>query len=388
MSFATSRYLRLTGAVALLFGLGTPLATRAASAPTGSIVVAHAPTPPAGGTDEYRCIWYDPHFAANQMITKTEFRGDIAPRQPNIRELHHAIAYVVQPTLVAQIKALDPTGTKGWSCFASPLGPTSMGGLAALPWLAGWSPGHGADTQEDGYGVLVPANSLIVLQIHYNSLAGKKKVTSAFDYYAEAQSTSNRTPIRSFQVAAAPNLPCVAPYNDVKKYPLCDYNKSMADLAKRTGTAAAQFTRLLDFVCNSGVRPTKATDATARSAQCIAGPQASTWTLHSITPHMHMLGKTFSMAICRQDRTCATANQETLKVVPNYNFDNQFGYRLSSPVVVQPGDYFKINCTYDPTLRKLNPQTKNLPPRYITWGDGSSDEMCLGTLQYTLGAGT
>ena len=301
MSFATSRYLRLTGAVALLFGLGTPLATRAASTPTGSIVVAHAPTPPAGATDEYRCIWYDPHFAANQMITKTEFRGDIAPRQPNIRELHHAIAYVVQPTLVAQIKALDPTGTKGWSCFASPLGPTSMGGLAALPWLAGWSPGHGADTQEDGYGVLVPANSLIVLQIHYNSLAGKKKVTSAFDYYAEPQSTSNRTPIRNFQVAAAPNLPCVAPYNDVKKYPLCDYNKSMADLAKRTGTAAAQFTRLLDFVCNSGVRPTKATDATARSAQCIAGPQASTWTLHSITPHMHMLGKTFSMVICRSE---------------------------------------------------------------------------------------
>ena len=382
------RRLFLLVAIGVLALSLVPTLSGAAVNPTGSIVVNHAPTPPAGATDEYRCVWFDPHFASNQMVTKTEFRPDTSTKQTNVRELHHAIAYVVQPSMVNQIKALDPTGTKGWSCFASPLGPTSMGGLAALPWLSGWSPGHGANTQEDGYGIFVPAGSLIVLQIHYNSLAGKKKVTSAFDYYAEPQASSSRTAIYNHQLAAAPDMPCVPPFDNVAKYPLCRYNNSMADLTKRFGSAAANFTRLLEFFCNHNVRPSVATDPGARSAECILGQPAATWTIHSITPHMHMLGKTFTLVLCRHDASCAPANQESLLVVPNYNFDNQFGYRLSTPVVVNPGDFYKITCTYDPTLRKLNPQTKKLPPRYITWGDGSSDEMCLGTLQYTVGAGT
>lgn len=368
--------------------LAMPTLSTAAVSPTGSIVVTHAPTPPKGATDEYRCTWFDPKFTSNQMVTKTEFRPDTSAKKASVRELHHAIAYIAQPSMVSAIKALDPKGTVGWSCFASPLGPTSMAGLAALPWLAGWSPGHGADTQESGYGVAVPADSIIVLQIHYNSLAGKKKVTSAFDYYSEPQATSSRVPLRNLQIVAAPNLPCVAPYDNVTKYPLCNYSKSLADLSKRFGPAAANFTQGLDYICNKGVRPTKSTDANARSATCTTGPQNSAITIHSVTPHMHMLGKTFSLVVCRHDATCAVANQESLIVVPNYNFDNQFGYSLSTPVVINPGDYYKITCTYDPTLRKLNPQTKNLPPRYITWGDGSSDEMCLGTMQYTVGAGT
>lgn len=373
------------GVVSLMI---TPTWSTAAPSPTGSIVVSHAPTPPAGANDEYRCTWFDPRFTTNQMVTKTEFRPDTSAKKTSVKELHHAIAYIAQPSVVASIKALDPTGTKGWSCFASPLGPTSMAGLGALPWLAGWSPGHGADVQESGYGVLVPAGSLIVLQIHYNSLAGKKKVTSAFDYYSENQSGSTRVPLRNSQMAAPPTMPCVPPYDNVSKYPLCNYTKSLADLSKRFGSASASFTQLLEYLCNRSPRPLKSTDANARSAQCLYGPQGATWTVHSVTPHMHMLGKTFTLVLCRQDATCAPSHQETLLVVSNYNFDNQFGYPLSSPVVVNPGDYFKVSCTFDPTLRKLNPQTKNLAPRYITWGDGSSDEMCLGTIQYTVGAGT
>ena len=388
MTTLRPRRLTFVAALGLFALLLVPTLGGAAVNPTGSIVVSHAPTPPTGANDEYRCTWYDPHFTTHQMVTKTEFRPDTSVKKTYVRELHHAIAYVAQPSMVAQIKALDPTGTKGWSCFASPLGPTSMGGLAALPWLAGWSPGHGADTQETGYGVFVPAGSIIVLQIHYNSLAGKKKVTSAFDYYSEPQASSSRVAIRNMQIVAAPDLPCVPPYDNVAKYPLCNYSKSIADLAKRFGQSAASFTQGLEYICNRNARPTTSTDANARSAQCTSGPQGSAITIHSVTPHMHMLGKTFTLVVCRHDATCASANQESLLVVPNYNFDNQFGYRLSTPVVVNPGDYYKITCTYDPTLRKLNPQTKNLPPRYITWGDGSSDEMCLGTVQYTFGSGT
>jgi hypothetical protein len=42
-----------------------------------------------------------------------------------------------------------------------------------------------------------------------------------------------------------------------------------------------------------------------------------------------------------------------------------------------------VECTFDPTLRQKIPQLKSLEPRYVTWGEGSSDEMCLGVLSGT-----
>ena len=44
------------------------------------------------------------------------------------------------------------------------------------------------------------------------------------------------------------------------------------------------------------------------------------------------------------------------------------------------GDTIKLTCTYDPTLRQKLPQLRSQAPRFITWGDGSSDEMCLGLI--------
>jgi hypothetical protein len=35
------------------------------------------------------------------------------------------------------------------------------------------------------------------------------------------------------------------------------------------------------------------------------------------------------------------------------------------------------------SLRTKLPQLKQVPPRYVVWGDGSSDEMCLGIVVWT-----
>ena len=37
-------------------------------------------------------------------------------------------------------------------------------------------------------------------------------------------------------------------------------------------------------------------------------------------------------------------------------------------------------------LRPLLPALSKLPPRYVVWGDGSSDQMCLGLLIATFGS--
>ncbi len=44
-----------------------------------------------------------------------------------------------------------------------------------------------------------------------------------------------------------------------------------------------------------------------------------------------------------------------------------------------------LTCTHDAGLRKQLPALKNAPPRYVMWGEGTTDEMCLGLLITTTG---
>lgn len=38
----------------------------------------------------------------------------------------------------------------------------------------------------------------------------------------------------------------------------------------------------------------------------------------------------------------------------------------------------KFTCSYDVQLRHQLPELRTQPPRYVVWGDGTTDEMCLG----------
>jgi hypothetical protein len=65
-----------------------------------------------------------------------------------------------------------------------------------------------------------------------------------------------------------------------------------------------------------------------------------------------------------------------------YNFDDQAIHPLATPLAVKPGDTMRVTCRHDAGLRKLLPQLRTLPPRYVVWGDGTSDEMCLGLVVF------
>jgi len=80
---------------------------------------------------------------------------------------------------------------------------------------------------------------------------------------------------------------------------------------------------------------------------------------------MHLLGKTLKVELCHSDKTCTDSSKVVGLFVESYAFDNQQAYNVA-PTVIEPGDYVKLTCTYDPKLRKLIPQTKKLPARFIT----------------------
>jgi hypothetical protein len=73
-----------------------------------------------------------------------------------------------------------------------------------------------------------------------------------------------------------------------------------------------------------------------------------------------------------------TPQARTVLKVPNYNFDYQKAYNLAHPVAVTAGEKLQITCTFDPALGQELPQLRRAPAHFVTWGDGSSDEMCLG----------
>ena len=50
---------------------------------------------------------------------------------------------------------------------------------------------------------------------------------------------------------------------------------------------------------------------------------------------------------------------------------------------VKPGDTYRVTCTHDANLRTQLPQLKPLKPRYVVWGEGTSDEMCLGIVVWS-----
>jgi protein involved in polysaccharide export with SLBB domain len=93
---------------------------------------------------------------------------------------------------------------------------------------------------------------------------------------------------------------------------------------------------------------------------------------------MHLLGRSISVEL-----NPGTPTARTLLNQPTYDFDDQSEQVLPQPVRIDAGDTIRVTCTHDATLRSKLPQLSTLKPRYVVWGDGTSDEMCLAILTMT-----
>ena len=358
-------------AAALLMGSTafTALSTTA-SATAPSVKVEHlvikpsasfTPHPPAGATDLYHCSVVNPKLTQNMMVTSSQFH-------PGTKEVHHAILNRVDPAQAAQAEAMNNNG-KGWTCFGEPnVVGSDIGEFSGMPWLCGWSPGHGPDILPAGLGVPLPKGSLLIMQIHYNTLAGDKPDASWISLTGTPTVDSTDKAVTIQQLPAPPDIPCPANVSG----PLCDRNASLADLGARFGQAAITSVNVMEAICGRNPLNPPAGNTTSCN-----WPVGNAEVIQRITPHMHLLGQSMTVTL-----NPGTPNAKVLLSVPNYNFDNQVAYNVA-PTHVGPGDKIGVSCTYNPTLRQFNPQTKKLPPRFITWGDGSSDEMCLAIVATT-----
>ncbi|HYZ20135.1 MAG TPA: hypothetical protein VE615_11365 [Gaiellaceae bacterium] len=275
----------------------------------------------AAGQDDYRCFvlrWPD------RARYVTGF--DVTPGER--REVHHMIVYVASPADAATVDGWDARDAgAGYGCYGGPSATGTRQIGARL--LAGWAPGGSGSDLPAGTGTLVEAGSRLVVQIHYNleSTAPKPdrsvvvlKLDDSVERrgaYAPIVDLSWLVQPQTFRIPAA------------RKRVLHSWTGDPRPLLQLLGT---------DIDLRNG------------------------FVVHSVLLHMHRLGHRGQVALVR-----AAGRREVLLSISDWEFNWQRDYRLAAPVRFANGDRLSIRCEHaNPTRRT------------VTWGENSSDEMCIG----------
>jgi len=320
-----------------------------------------------GVTDDYRCFLLDPGQSKDTFVTSAR----IDPGQPSV--VHHVILFRVPPDQVDAARKLDAgSAGQGWSCFGGTGLPAGSGGLADslnnANWVAAWAPGWGGNRLPEGTGVPLAAGSRIVMQVHYNLLNGDAPDRSQA-LLTVAPRSANLTPLQTVLMPGPVELACAKNEHG----PLCDRTNALFALSRKYGSNAAFVPAGLLLLC----RGTAETPKPSPVSTCDRKITAPT-TIHVVAGHMHLLGSSIKLEL-----NPGTARAKVLLDIPHWDFHWQNAYTLARAVQAEPGDVVRVTCRYDVGMRAMRHPGLPKTPRYVLWGEGTTDEMCLGILQVT-----
>ncbi len=289
---------------------------------------------PQQSPDDYRCFVID--------WPKTDFSYVVGFRANpgNAKVVHHVIAYLAGPDTAAEFVKLDEDEPgPGYTCFGG-----ASGSGRGTGWLGAWAPGAVGGMYPADTGILVKPGSKVILQVHYNSLG-------------KSGDLSDQT---SVEVAIADKVSRKAAYVPFTNFQWM-FRGGMTIPAHEA-----------DVKHSYSIDPTPYWGAVTNGAL----PSGVGVKVYSVAAHQHLLGTKNRQAIIKKDGT-----NECLLDIPRWDFHWQQAYWLSRPKLVQPGDQLSIECHWDNSAAN-QPMVdgKRLDPRDVDWGEGSTDEMCLGLL--------
>jgi hypothetical protein len=280
------------------------------------------PYAPVQTPDDYRCfvIEWPAEYSTTQYISG--FKA--VPGNDSI--VHHVIAFLATPDQASDYYALDAgEDGPGYTCFGGPRGPSQE-------WIGGWAPGGQGFDMPPNTGMKIEPGSLIILQVHYNTLFDdpiadvtgvELKLDSAVDKEVWTQPWANPQ-----WLSGGMNIP--ANDDDVMH--------------------SFQF----DLTWASDGKPVL---------------------IHSAGLHLHNLGTSGLAKINRG----TGGGEDCLVQIDDWDFKWQDGYSLKSPVRFDAGDQLYLECHWDNSVQnQVIVDGQPLPPQDVNWGDGSTDEMCLG----------
>ena len=321
---------------------------------------AYTPSAPYGtGTDDYRCFVLDPHLTRDAYITGL----NILPGTPSV--VHHVILFRLPPSSMAAAEDKDAAEPgEGWTCFGDTGLRAEGESMDDAPWLGAWAPGGSEQVMADDVGVPMERGSKVIMQVHYNLLAGPKPdVTTA--QLRLAPKSKDLAALETVLMPAPVELPCRAGHD---ASPLCDRSTALADVRKRFGSEVGMTADYLHLLCGQ-IR--------AGDVQTCDRTMQEPAVIRAAAGHMHLLGRSIKIEI-----DPGTPKARTVLDIKNWDFDNQ-GSTPVKPVKLEPGDTVRVTCRHDQSLRDLLPAFDGQPERYVMWGEGTTDEMCLGLLLVT-----
>ena len=210
-------------------------------------------------------------------------------------------------------------------------GYTAFGGVGFAPagTLDGWGPGIIPRRLPEGVGMMLPKGSDIVVQLHY---------------HPDGKAETDRTRIGLY---------------------FCDTKKAPVD--KRLHMAVA---------LNFGVRvPPGESNHEERASLTVPADI----TVLRLAPHMHLLGRDITVTATFPD-----GSRRVLVGVPAWDFRWQGIFSFKEPVKLPRGSTVDVVAHYDNTTD--NPDNPSRPPKVVSWGEGTDDEMCVAALFYTVDA--
>ena len=334
------------------------------------VPAAYRPRAARGATDDYRCFLLDPRLDEDASVTSAR----ILPGRPGI--VHHVILFRVASGLVPDARRLDAADAgPGWGCFGGT--GLSLGDAGSIrdalddaDWVTAWAPGSGGGRLPPGVGVPLPARSRIVMQIHYNLLNGRGADRSRA-VLTVSPSSAGLEPLRTMLLPAPVELAC----GGGEDGRLCDRTAALFDLARKYGPEAAFVPAGLHLLCGRGVSGPQASPVTS----CDRRLGAPT-TIRVVAGHMHLLGASIRVTLAP-----GTPRERVLLDIPRWDFHWQSAYTLKRAVRARAGDVLRVTCRHDVRKRKRGEHGIPKAPRYVLWGEGTSDEMCVGIVQVTRG---
>jgi hypothetical protein len=285
--------------------------------------------------DDYRCFVIDWPYQTTKYVTG--FRA--LPGTPEI--VHHVIGFLATPNQVSEYEALDAADpAPGYTCFGGP-----GGSSLSVAWVGAWAPGSQGSDYPAGTGLRIEPGSKVILQVHYNTLNNAAAV--------------DQTSIEVKVDDAVEKEALIVPFTDVD-WVLRRTMKIAAGDPDAHYSVAADVTSWLGFF----------------DPRFQAGRP---FTVYGAGLHQHLRGTHSRLSVER-----ASGASQCLLDIPRWDFHWQGMYGLVAPTVVNPGDQISLECHWDNSAgNQPVVNGRAVPPTDLNWGEGSTDEMCLGLMYVT-----
>ncbi len=272
------------------------------------------------GKDEYR------YFVIPTGLTESKKIKAIELRPGNKKIVHHALFFADQTGKARQYD--EKTPEYGFS-------PDENADFRVFEVITreqypGYVPGQKPRNFPDGLAQILPANSDLVIQMHYAPWSVDEADSSTVNiFFAKDNEVIDRT---------------------VKDYIMLPFN-----LVTGAASFVIQANQVKKF---EGVYSVP-----------------SDISLIGIFPHMHLLGKNWEVFIENTD-----GSKTNLIKINDWDFNWQGGYYFDKYKIAKKGSKIRAFATYDNT--KNNPNNPNNPLKPVSWGEGTKDEMYYLPLLY------